>query len=654
MGEERSLAGLIAVTLALGLVATVIALWVPTLTLSQGLSVDTYEADYALDGSLEERYVYNVEAPGTYRMLFRTFDVPLVFNATDSPHFELVGVEPPDGVTGYARDSSGAVRLFGDAADPGTSSFVSSLAELNEVGLVDTGYFSSGTYEGRYAFTVRPPVEYDDSFVHVNLRLARTGQHVPYSFIRITLPADGVSEVFAYPPTLQQAREGDRIVITGSAGENEDVAIELLLERSTLEAVAGFPRPVDDLEGQTRSAHFWETVPYWISTVLYWAGIAFVLVVPLALLLLYRRYGREKAFTVPEYLSTVPDPGKPPWTVNLLFKGDAGTSDADGFYATVLDLHRRGLIRVEEIAGGEDVRILLKGARSNDPYEQRVLDFLAAIATDPNVVDTAALQLRNERAKTDTALQSEMIRNLGTYRAIASHSDPAVTTAYTVSGREHVLPLALVGAALAVVSLLLVFVFPSLSGRFIGPILLFVVGIAQSGLAIASPSTLFGHWKGEGYRERLEWEAFAHFLSDLAMLRKYSPADLSMWGEWLVYGTALGVGDKVARAMRELNIRLPEEMAMPTHLNTAFVPLLLFAPPIQSSGGGFGGGGLRWRRFRRRRGLRRRRCRGAVTSAVDREDQPITSSVLFSFLSLSAGTPRQKSITATNDFGHLT
>ena len=69
-----------------------------------------------------------------------------------------------------------------------------------------------------------------------------------------------------------------------------------------------------------------------------------------------------------------------------------------------------------------------------------------------------------------------MIRNLGTYRAIASHSDPAVTTAYTVSGREHIVPLTLVGAALAVVSLLLVFVYPTLSGRFIGPILLFVVG----------------------------------------------------------------------------------------------------------------------------------------------------------------------------------
>lgn len=31
---------------------------------------------------------------------------------------------------------------------------------------------------------------------------------------------------------------------------------------------------------------------------------------------------------------------------------------------------------------------------------------------------------------------------------------------------------------------------------------------------------------------------------------------------------------------------------MPTHLNTAFVPLLLFAPPVQTGVGGFGGGGF--------------------------------------------------------------
>ncbi|WP_243670732.1 DUF2207 domain-containing protein, partial [Methanoculleus chikugoensis] len=69
---------------------------------------------------------------------------------------------------------------------------------------------------------------------------------------------------------------------------------------------------------------------------------------------------------------------------------------------------------------------------------------------------------------------------------------------------------------------------------------------------------MFGFWKGDHYKEKLEWDAFSYFLSDLALIRQYSPADLSMWGEWLVYGTALGLGDKVEQAMKNLHIDLPD------------------------------------------------------------------------------------------------
>jgi uncharacterized membrane protein len=114
----------------------------------------------------------------------------------------------------------------------------------------------------------------------------------------------------------------------------------------------------------------------------------------------------------------------------------------------------------------------------------------------------------------------------------------------------------------------------------------------QSGIALVFPSTRFGYWKGDAYKEKLEWDAFSKFLSDLAMIRKYSPSDISMWGEWLVFGTALGVGDKVQIAMKELNISIPESMVPVTGVRTAFVPVLFFSPPSRGGGssGGFGGG----------------------------------------------------------------
>ena len=69
-----------------------------------------------------------------------------------------------------------------------------------------------------------------------------------------------------------------------------------------------------------------------------------------------------------------------------------------------------------------------------------------------------------------------------------------------------------------------------------------------------------------------------------------------MWGEWLVYGTALGVGDAVVRALRVLDIDLPEARymrAMPVY----FYPFVVASTRKVSSSGGraagsFGGGGF--------------------------------------------------------------
>jgi uncharacterized membrane protein len=79
-------------------------------------------------------------------------------------------------------------------------------------------------------------------------------------------------------------------------------------------------------------------------------------------------------------------------------------------------------------------------------------------------------------------------------------------------------------------------------------------------------------------------------LSDLAMIQKYAPEDVSIWKEWLVYGTALGVGGKVKDAMADMNISVPEAFAvegMHTHFSGAYSATY---PRSSGSGGGGGGG----------------------------------------------------------------
>jgi uncharacterized membrane protein len=79
-------------------------------------------------------------------------------------------------------------------------------------------------------------------------------------------------------------------------------------------------------------------------------------------------------------------------------------------------------------------------------------------------------------------------------------------------------------------------------------------------------------------------------LGDFASIQKCAPEDLRMWKEWLVYGTALGVGDKVVEAMRALNVEIPE-IHVASEMHYVFTHSYGLTSPPSSGGGGFGGGG---------------------------------------------------------------
>jgi uncharacterized membrane protein len=120
------------------------------------------------------------------------------------------------------------------------------------------------------------------------------------------------------------------------------------------------------------------------------------------------------------------------------------------------------------------------------------------------------------------------------------------------------------------------------------PIILGLVMIVQVVIAYLSPQTILGKWKERMYKEKLEGDAFRAHLDDYSQLKKYSTEDLSMWGSWLVYGTALGLGEQVAQAMKELNIQLSPTVATSasrTHYTS------VRAASISSGGGGGSGGG---------------------------------------------------------------
>jgi uncharacterized membrane protein len=587
--ERQQILALVAITLLVGVLAVAGATALPGL-LGGNLDVEYYDAVFYENGTLVERYTYDVRSAGEYRMLFRYWDAPLTFGAIDRPHIEFLGMTAPPGTVGYVKDSEGEVRTAAGTATSTDLAAIRSLAFDNEVGLYNPGYFAPGTYTVEYRYRVRPPIEYDDRWAHLNLKLV--DKHVPYRSLRITLPFAGdIEEVYTHPPTLEVERTADAVVITGNAPQDDALNVELILDPSFTEKVGGFGEFVPNVQQQTADANRWPPILYGAASILYGLATVLVLAMPFVLLGVYLRYGREKSFTVPEYLSFTPNTALKPWQVNLLFKGDALEFDNNGFYATVLDLHRQGKIVITEKPEGNAVTVRIVSGESSDPYEQRVLNFLANIADD-HVVDTAELAAFAETARRSPGYQHRILQYQQSLTALTRDVDTTLSRRYIMDGRTMIIPLIFLGAIPCGLAIL-AFIFAPGAAFLLIPagILSFIVAV-QVGIAALFPSTLFGFWKGDHYKEKLEWDAFAYFLSDLALIRQYSPADLSMWGEWLVYGTALGLGDKVEQAMKNLNISLPD-VGVPLYSNMPmiFAPIVLFSPPSSGGSGGLGGGG---------------------------------------------------------------
>lgn len=584
MSETKQLLILIFLTILVGGSGLVLVNRLPYLT-EGDVVIDEYVATLYANGTLIEDYVYDVKVPNQYRMLYRSWDVPLSTRQLDTPYVQFIGASSPDQMIFYAKDFQGSVwldsRYRNDSYVFGT---VKSLADLNEVGAFNPQRFAARRYNVRYIFEVHPPLEYDETLCHVNLKLA--GQHLAYHDVMLVIKDPGyVVSVYTRPLFSKEVRGGNEIAFRLSVVKDEPLELEILFRKDIQNVLKGFPRKFDDVKSLTVQANSRYLTQYYVAQGLRQGAAAFALLQPLIFILTYFKWGREKRFVVPTYLSTVPNKERKPWTVNLVFKGDPYGFDESGFYATLLDLHLRGKIRMSSMNEGLAIQIL--DQTGVDVYEGRALRFLSSISRN-GVVDTNSMKELVETLTSSGRYQSRLFHLQQELHYLTREGETSAASEFVVSGRNRILPSALVSVLLVVISVSALLVLPNVTSILTLAVGTSVIPLIQSVIAVIFPPTLFGKWLGESYKEKLEWDSFKKFLSDLALIRRYAPQDLSMWGDWLVYGTALGVGDNVVKAMKELKIELPEASLVP-NIPLLFVPMLVAALPARA-GGGIGGG----------------------------------------------------------------
>jgi uncharacterized membrane protein len=585
MSENRQILTLVGITLVIGIIA--LALMGITPTLGEGDAyVESYRVEFYPNGTLEEDYSYRLNT-NENRFLFRVWDAPLSTSDPGQAYIEPVMVEAPNGAVGYHTNNDGQIHIYSDdEVSQDISRTISSLAFRNEAGAFKQGYYAPGIYDVSMEFVMHPPLEYDQDIGHLNIKFA--DEHIPYHNVEIVfVDADYIVEAYPHPPSYRMSREGDDLVITGSSGENALIEVELLMDRDAVDSFDGYPTQVDNVRQKTVDANRIVRLQHLAALGFYYGSRILVILIPLGLYGLYYIYGKEKEYTVPRYLSTIPNEDRKPWVVNQIFEDTALDYDDDGYYATLLDLHMRDIIEIS--LEDSKLRIKLTDARVNDPYEKRVMNFLRSLAEDGVVrsdrINELTYSIKEGEGETTFARNiKEQLVDLTTYVS------EDMANEFISRGRAKLIPLIIFTGALFVGSIFLLASIPFEQNLVASSTIMYLVAIAQSGFSLLFPTTLFGRWKGETYKEKLEWDAFARHLKDFSRIKEYAPQDINMWGKWLVYGTALGEGKKVARAMEELDIELPAARFAPL-MPVYWHPLVVATAPSKGRVSGFSGGG---------------------------------------------------------------
>ena len=609
MAEVRQLAKIIAVTVLIGLIGfTIVHYFIPLAAFQppDNVVVKEYQATIYLNGTLVEDYLYDIRVSDRYRMLYRSWKAPVSQIEIDQPYVEVVSVEAPAETVDYIKDHVGNVSAPINPSDllqytekgllAHFHSYIDYLASSNEVGCYKKDYFKAGTYKIRYVFRLHPPIEYDGTLCHLNIKLA--DEHLPYQKVTILIEnSELVRNVYQHPPSLQ-IFQGSTIEIHGSSARNELLEVELLLESDILEILDGFVSNIPNVESETVQANTAYVNQYLVIEGLRSAVKILVLALPFILLVIYFWHNKEKDVTVPKYLSYVPNPDRKPWLVNLLFKDDSLKFDKNGFYATILDLHRQGKIKIIPRDKGLRIGIIDKENPDEMSYESKVLSFLRSLSKE-NILDTDEMKASIKAQKQARSLEdsSSATYALSAFSIVADEKKKIISKQIVGKKRVALLwlfPVLLLGVSVVLMATLQYHALVPRVEALAGSIVLLIQCTA---ISVIAPLTLFfAKWREPLRKEKLEWKSFKAVLSDLAMIQRYAPEDLSIWKEWLIYGTALGVGKKVAEAMKELKIPMVEAdivYLMPLVFASIAGMVPGSAHPVWGGGFGGGGGGVR-------------------------------------------------------------
>jgi uncharacterized membrane protein len=258
----------------------------------------------------------------------------------------------------------------------------------------------------------------------------------------------------------------------------------------------------------------------------------------------WHRLGREPRVDVMRYPFEPPSDLPPAVVTTLLNQLTSSSSAGPAFFATIMDLARRGFIRFE----GEGRRLVVHLEPDGDvaaleAFERSVLRYLERAST------SGPSARRDPRSVTLAELTA--YGRTHAQRFLASFTTSIVawgegffggpyTTAESRAQRDRwTVRAVLVAVACGLLAWLTLDAAMALA----------IAGIVVSGLMVVIAAVALPAWRPEIAHERAQWIAFRRTLTDYSRMRDAPPDFFAMWDRLYVYAAALGVAQRYLRTL---------------------------------------------------------------------------------------------------------
>jgi len=385
--------------------------------------------------------------------------------------------------------------------------------------------------------------------------------HPPIVGYRLTVTAPGAMAApydayvmrYANPESPRVALSGDRRVLTVAfdripTGDGVEVRYlmdpalftvrgtrpafeELLRDQARVSGVQERERAIRALRGHLA----WGMLP-----------LAWLLLLAFGIYGAWRQVGREPQTDGMRYPFEPPRDLPPAAVAALLPQQFDAARMGPGWFATIMDLARRGFLRFE---GAERrLKILLLPATDTsglESFEHQVLDYLVG-----------AMRARRRVGTTDEVSLSELEtygrtnaqRFLRTWGPLVRkwvegfYGGPLTTPASTAAAQRWTIrSLLAVGAAiLLAIALVDAARFAMIAAAVVGVALLIVAGVALPA------------WRPEVAREVAGWHGFKRTLTDYSRMKDAPPDFFLLWDRYYVYAAALGVAQRYLRTLQRV------------------------------------------------------------------------------------------------------